>query len=371
MDEKPLGNNALRDVIEAWKRLNPQDARTKQSMLKSLGYEISNLTEPDPTEHLGKRKNLHSHEPLKSRRDVSGFGQSESIPTTENHDSNKVEWEQPSPNRANNELQESARYKDENWLATTTKEGAPTELNPLLLSAILIEGPHQVQQSPFQPPGRENPLLSHQNLVSPPDLVPLFKSNLHRSIYVQLMAMQVPEGEMDVRELALRVAQKKALHRVPRFSVASIARGGQILIDRSNSMLPYVQDTLVAASLIKSIFGSDSIRVLHFANSPMRGTGNGLRRHWQPYPDAWSPLERTRVLVITDLGIGDDRGGLPSTPEEWLEFARFVSRRDCLLTILTPYGPDRWPPVLAQRLKIIHWDPSTTASIVSYHTKAR
>ncbi len=147
-----------------------------------------------------------------------------------------------------------------------------------------------------------------------------------------------------------------------------MARGDQILIDRSEAMLPFREDTRRVQTVLIKTFGADSLSILHFANNPMRGTGTGPRRRWKPYHELGQPIEGTRVLVISDLGIGYCAQEVASENEEWLNFAECVARRNCPLTILTPYGPDRWPRLLDQRLKIVHWDSATTSATVSRMT---
>jgi hypothetical protein len=337
--EQPVRND-FRDVFEAWRYLRPEGMKTKWAVLESLGYvpaaNTAKYAKVDP-----HRRQLPSQQAA-----VEGEGDSD----------------QPQPGSEKDETRKG------NWLNRVPVELPPTEAPSLKILATKIREPRLPKISPLENFRGKKLLPAHEVTKPPPELTPLFRSSLMRSIYTHLLAIRSAEGQFDVKEIVTEVAQKKTLVHVPRLPVTSIARGAQILIDISDAMLPFRQDTREIESDIGDLFGTDSIRVMYFANNPMRGAGIGSRRRWRRYSEAWPPLERTRILVITDLGIGYSGSEVPSGVVEWLDFASYVSRRDCPLTFLTPYSANRWPPILAKRLKIIHWDPSTTSAIISRHT---
>ena len=60
------------------------------------------------------------------------------------------------------------------------------------------------------------------------------------------------------------------------------------------------------------------------------------------------------VIVATDL--------VGAAVEEWVDFAERVTHAGCPLVALVPYQPARCPPELAARMRIVHWDRSTSAA---------
>jgi hypothetical protein len=194
----------------------------------------------------------------------------------------------------------------------------------------------------------------------------LFPEHLARSIFHRALATRLPLGPIDVAAVVGVIARGDVVRRVPRRRVRTLARGVQLLVDRGDAMLPYLRDLDRLEHTVGRVVGPPALQVLRFDASPLRGAGPGGRWTWTPYAADHLPPRGTRVLCATDLGIGvPPAGSYPASPHEWLRLHRLLRARDCSLALLVPYGPDRWPPILARRLSVVHWDPATTAVTLS------
>lgn len=199
-------------------------------------------------------------------------------------------------------------------------------------------------------------------LPPPPSL---FAPERKRSVLGMTLSVPKEEGAIRLDPLVMAIARGQALHHLPRTLIRSMASGAQLLVDRSEAMMPFFADLDQIEEDIEAVFGK-MLKVLSFSCCPLRTAGEGPRITWSDYFEDHVPAVGTRVVCVTDLGIGQPLGGpLPALPEEWLNFQERLHRHGCPLIILTPYGTRRWPPILAKRLDILHWDRETNAARAS------
>ncbi|MFL6255073.1 MAG: hypothetical protein ACJ74T_08610 [Pyrinomonadaceae bacterium] len=197
---------------------------------------------------------------------------------------------------------------------------------------------------------------------APPPLEPLLVPHWARGIISAALATDDEDGPLDVERVAEMLAKQECVRQLPTLPSRTLRRGLQLLVDKSQAMMPFARDQSWMLDEIRDTVGVDGVEVLRFVGCPLRGAGKGRK----PWPVYRLPLPGTPVVLLTDLGIcqpmlTDDWADTP----EWLNFATAVRRAGCPLLALVPYGPSRWHPALARLMTIIQWDRNTTAATVN------
>jgi hypothetical protein len=193
---------------------------------------------------------------------------------------------------------------------------------------------------------------------------PLFAPQWTRSLLSGSLSTSAEIGPLDEARLVRGIARGIRWQILPRRPWPTLARGVQVLVDRSESMAPFVADQKGLVERLRAVVGRPTLEVLRFDGCPGRGAGAGPRRTWEPYFDRPLP-PGTAVLALTDLGIGD-RGltTFPVLPEEWITFAEELRRRGCPLIAFVPYRRERWPAELGRVMALLPWDRGTSVRTV-------
>jgi hypothetical protein len=224
-----------------------------------------------------------------------------------------------------------------------------------------VDPPRPPAESAIPPlrakPSTYTPALS----VISPLLLPIWT----RNILSGALSRRRYDGRLDLQRVIESVARGEALARLHRFPRRTLASGVQVLVDRSETMMPYAEDQRWLLGEIYKVVGRDAAQVLSFAICPLRGVGQKARHWWKPY-SAWLPFPGTVVLVLTDLGIGQSPflSERLASEEEWIDFAGELRGLGCPLVALVPYAPERWPARLRRSFTILHWDRRTGAPAV-------
>jgi hypothetical protein len=200
----------------------------------------------------------------------------------------------------------------------------------------------------------------HETYVRP-QLEPLLLPQWTRGILIGSLATKTEDGLPDLERITETLARGEVIRALPTLSSPTLRRGVQLLIDKSQAMMPFIRDQAWLQKEIRQVAGMDRVEIKRFAGSPLRGAGAGPK----PWPEYTPPLPGTPVMLLTDLGIcqpmlTDDW----ADSTEWLRFCRTVRHANCPLIAFVPYGPSRWPKELARALPIIQWDRKTTAATV-------
>jgi hypothetical protein len=174
---------------------------------------------------------------------------------------------------------------------------------------------------------------------------PLLAPNGARNIVAAIAATTVPEGEMDLERIVVRVARRELVVELHRRGNITVRNGVQLLVDRSETMSLFARDASWMEEQLVHVVGADRVQSLRFDGIPQRGAGR-RGEEWGPYRP---PIAGVPVLVLTDLA---------SSASEWASFAETVRAAGCPLVALVPYPPNRWPAV---PLTIVHWDRSLDA----------
>jgi hypothetical protein len=243
--------------------------------------------------------------------------------------------------------------------------------NPFMKSSVrpiasLIEHTASEERAPsiYVPPLEPS---KPEDDMQPPPLEPLFFPRWTRGILSASLATDSTTGPPDVERIVQTLARGMCLHELPMLPSPTLTRGVQLLIDRSQAMLPFIRDQIRLREEILRVVGSDRVSTMRFVGCPLRGAGEGPEMSWSQYEP---PLPGTPVLLLTDLGIGrprliDERASVT----EWRKFAQLVKKAQCPLVAFVPYLAARWPQALRRHLTIIQWDRKTTATTVRNRVK--
>lgn len=236
-----------------------------------------------------------------------------------------------------------------------TEEEQERTAIPIELSLTQGEKETWIPEVEPLPPQEDGP-------VQTPPLVPLFRPQWTRGILSAALSTWADEGLLDIEEVTEILARGEQVERLPTMPSRTLGRGVQLLLDKSQAMMPFVRDQAWMLREIRNIVGMDKVEVLRFIGSPARGAGIGLKpwREYQPPPPG------TPVVVLSDLGICQPMLAADwAEEEEWVAFAEIARRASCPLIALVPYKASRWPRSLARLMTIVQWDRSTSAATVA------
>jgi hypothetical protein len=195
--------------------------------------------------------------------------------------------------------------------------------------------------------------LRHEPLLAPRSAF----SFLHA-----LLAQNADDGPVDVAAIVDAVARRQPLDGgIPHEPRATLRFGAELLLDVGEGMEPFLRDGDLLAEQVRRI-GGTATQVTYFADCPLRGAGRDSVSSWDRYAP---PHPRTKVLVVSDFGIG---GPSPrarrSQPGEWRAFSRLLADAQCPVAGLVPYPPARWPASLARWIPLSTWDRGSTVGTV-------
>ncbi|MEV2210086.1 hypothetical protein AB0H86_00960 [Streptomyces sp. NPDC050997] len=173
-----------------------------------------------------------------------------------------------------------------------------------------------------------------------------------------------PDGDVDIARAVDRLARGLPLRSLPRRPAPTLRFGVQVLVDRGIGMQPFHRDQDDLVSRIRNTVGQDTTQVLHFEDSPLDGAGPGGRWTWRPYE---SPAPGTRVLVLTDLGLGGPAYRRRDGRAAWECFFDRLTRARCAAVVFLPYPRRRRPAWATGRVRLVPWDRRTTVGWVRMH----
>lgn len=227
--------------------------------------------------------------------------------------------------------------------------------------------PSQIfRESPLAGGGEERPAwlgeayrLLPQKRATPPRHA-LLPARTARGVLVAALATWRTGSEIDVAELTRLLAEQRMPQRLPSLPVATLERGCQLLLDFSDSMVPWWEDLRELAQQAIAVLGDDLVSAYEFAGTPAEA------QRWDVERDrlvAWRPEAERPILVATDFGIR----GTPSLRHGGAEWRAFVAR--CVsvgapLLFFVPWSRGYWPSHLGLHPQIVHWHPATSAAML-------
>lgn len=216
--------------------------------------------------------------------------------------------------------------------------------------------------------GAEAPLLAKANAqgeARPQVFEPLLYPVWTRAILSGALSSRSDDGPLDVRRVVEKVASGEASAELPRLPRPTLARGVQVLVDRSETMLLFLKDQEWLEAEIQKVVGPERAQILYFEGCPARRAGRGSRRRWKSYYEDYLPSSGTVVLLLTDLGVGEPVSpGAHVGAQEWLDFAERLRQRGCPVVAFVPYAPSRCPAALRRLMTVVQWDRVTSASSI-------
>lgn len=310
---------SLGDLVRSLDALAPDDAATRRAVARCLGLAVGERVEPLP-------------EPAREPE----------LPERWQEEPSEMEGRQAAPPprpepsaRPERELPPRPSALERIAAAQTGRRSPPLDVPPL---ERLLE----------REAGSAVPLLGDPSLFVP---------RWRRALLTTALSTPSPEGEIDVERLVEVAARGEAIRDIPRLPVPTLRRGVQLLLDYGKGMEPFLEDRRRMAETLEHTLGADSLHVLKFHESPLRGAGIGRRRTWAAYE---IPPRGRPVLALTDLGLsGVSALGTSTVQREWRDLARRLAHSDSRLLVLTPYPRPRWPAELARHLTLLFWDRST------------
>ncbi|WP_329333213.1 hypothetical protein OG866_09205 [Streptomyces sp. NBC_00663] len=198
----------------------------------------------------------------------------------------------------------------------------------------------------------------------PPVREPLLAPKSTSAIIQAAVSRREPDGEVDIHRAVGRLAKGLPLSTLPRRPAPTLRFGVQVLVDRGTGMQPFHRDQDELIAHIRKTVGQDTTDILHFEDSPGNGAGPADRWPWQPYDP---PASGTRVLVLTDLGLGGPPRHRRAGQADWERFLDRLGRAGCTPVVFLPYPRHRWPSWATDRVRMVPWDRRTTVGWVRMH----
>ncbi len=189
---------------------------------------------------------------------------------------------------------------------------------------------------------------------------PLLASHSAPAILAIVLSRHVDDGPLDQGRAIETLATGRPLAGLPRELRPTLRYGTQILVDLSDSMQPYRRDQFELLKMVRAVAGAAGTDVTFFVTCPTLGAGRGRRRRaWTNYR---TPAAGTRVLLLTDFGIGGDHSLTPdrATTADWIAFFRLLRGGGCEPIALVPYTASRRPARLRAWCQMLTWDRHVT-----------
>jgi hypothetical protein len=309
------------DLIRAFARLRPTDEASKRQIANLLGFDYTQTLPPAPiapppppiVDPIETPPPIADHTVSSDRRTFSDASQS------------------TSSNPFNTDLR-------------------PAVLRPIASTAIQ---PNWGTATPLE--------LPPATLQQPPRLEPLLVPRWTRGILSAALGGRGAEGEIDIDAIVRTISSGRPFRTVPRRNVPRFGRGVQVLVDASETMMPFLEDQTWLTERIRVVAGRDRTQVLGIDGSDSFIAGEGMRLDWTDYFDRYVPADGVVVILLSDLGIGRMSMAPWTSPAQWLGFARGLQTRGVPLVAIVPYARERWPAELRRTIPIVQWDTRTTA----------
>jgi hypothetical protein len=310
------------DLIRAFVRLRPTDEVSKREIANLLGFDYVRPLPPVP---------IAPPPPVTPQKPI------ELQTTPVDH----------TPSSDRRTFTDSPQSSSSNPFNTDLR---PAVLRPLASTAIQ---PNWGTATPL-----ELPPATRQE---PPRLEPLLVPRWTRGILSAALGGRGAEGEIDIDAIVRTISSGRPFRTVPRRNVPRFGRGVQVLVDASETMMPFLEDQTWLTERIRVVAGRDRTQVLGIEGSDSFIAGEGMRLDWTDYFASYVPPEGVVAILLSDLGIGRMSMAPWTSPAQWLEFARGLQKCGVPLVAIVPYARERWPAELRRAIPIVQWDTRTTA----------
>jgi hypothetical protein len=246
--------------------------------------------------------------------------------------------------------------------ATPRPGVSPVELPAQVLAAQL----HALPTAPMLDTATAPEWITgdYQRLDPTPGVAPkrqaLFPDRTVRGIFTAALSTLRTGNAIDVDTLLHHLIERRIPAEIPRLPSPTLSRGCQLLLNFSDSMLPWWEDLRELAQQVSAILGNERVSVFDFNATPATAV------QWQAGQEnetPWQPQSGRPILVATDLRISgrytDHRAG-----SQWQDFGKTCAAQHCPLLILVPWSPAYWPTDLGANAELLHWHSRTSAAML-------
>jgi hypothetical protein len=253
-------------------------------------------------------------------------------------------------------------------LPEAPSQAAPTaDLNQLNSSALQAV-PMSVLDRKEPDPRREPDWVRHalpleqervEHALFRPPYESLFETRWTRALVGAVTATRAEDGPIDLTAVIQSLARCRPLLNLPRRKILTLRKGVQLVLDYSESMMPFFRDMEELARRIVEIVGRDRTTILKIYGDILRKRNWRKKSNW--LLEGGAPPPAVPLLIVSDLGLTRDavlRDG--TRPWGWMEIAQRLSRSECDVAAIVPLPLSRVPAALLRSVNILSWDRSTT-----------
>ena len=235
---------------------------------------------------------------------------------------------------------------------------APVELPQLILNsqlkaldAVLDEVPDWLNQ--------DNAFLADQKPQVKAARHNLFPDLTHRGILSATLQVQKRGKDVDIPRLIKHVTNGQIPKILPTRTAVTLERGCQLLLDYSDSMVPFWEDLTALADQVQNVLGKERVKIYEFDQNPAASQcwDNPLAA------EPWQADNTRPVLVASDLRINGGRVRWP-IGDNWRRFIDQCSQKQIPLIVLIPWRCEYWPEIRSSHPILVHWNPHTTATLI-------
>lgn len=181
----------------------------------------------------------------------------------------------------------------------------------------------------------------------------LFPATRVRAILRDMATSSKPTGQPDLAAAVRLIAQAQPIKELPQGTKTTLGHNIVLLFDAGPAMLPFARDKQQLAATALRLLGKDRVRVNDFLVDPMRGVRAQRQVRWEPL--RW-PGRGSTLLLISDLGIGDNQPARELQGALGQSFIDECHRRGLRSVVLIPYQRERWPTLAARFDVALTWD---------------
>jgi RNA polymerase sigma factor (sigma-70 family) len=238
--------------------------------------------------------------------------------------------------------------------------GAGGEPDPPRRTLTFIRTAFEPSAPERKPEPREQPFIFRRRTAERPAPQALLHRRTERAILVRSCSRSEPLGSIDSNTIALALARPSIVRQLPRHPVVTSRRAVQVLVDVSESMIPFAADCAQLSHALRR-----AVRVtqlLEFSGTPLRGVSAGGGLPWRPWRP---PPAETTLIVISNLGlITPPLHFSESNLDDWIRFAERARRSQVRVVAFVPHDLRRVRRQLGRLVALVPWDRSTTISTV-------
>lgn len=206
---------------------------------------------------------------------------------------------------------------------------------------------------------QDNVLLADEKPQVKAERVNLFPDLTHRGILSVALRVQKQGKDVDIPRLIKRVTKGQIPKILPTRSAVTLERGCQLLLDYSDSMVPFWDDLSGLADQTQNVLGKERVKIYEFDQDPTSG------QCWDNPISAkpWHTDDTRPVLVASDFGINGGRVRWPINAA-WCTFIDRCAKKHIPLIVFVPWRAAYWPDIHSNHPILVHWNPHTTATMI-------